>query len=75
MRYKSTRGGVSGLSFEEAVMMGLASDGGLLIPEKIPLLNEKDLKHLFELPYTKLAYEMTLWILFKKAMQNMILLI
>ncbi|MDY5051156.1 MAG: hypothetical protein SPF17_07000, partial [Candidatus Mucispirillum faecigallinarum] len=28
MRYKSTRGGVSGLSFEEAVMMGLASDGG-----------------------------------------------
>ena len=57
MRYKSTRGGVSGLSFEEAVMMGLASDGGLLIPEKIPLLSEKDLKHLFELPYTKLAYE------------------
>ena len=57
MRYKSTRGGVSGLSFEEAVMMGLASDGGLLIPEKIPNLNEKDLKHLSELSYTKLAYE------------------
>lgn len=57
MRYKSTRGGVSGLSFEDAVMMGLASDGGLLIPEKIPLFNEKDLKHLSELPYTKLAYE------------------
>ena len=37
MRYKSTRGGVSGLSFEDAVMMGLSSDGGLLIPEKIPL--------------------------------------
>ena len=57
MNYKSTRGGVSGLSFEEAVMMGLAPDGGLLIPEKIPFLNEKDLKHLSELPYTKLAYE------------------
>ena len=57
MKYKSTRGGVSGISFEEAVMMGLASDGGLLIPEKIPLFNEKDLKHLSELPYTKLAYE------------------
>lgn len=57
MRYKSTRGGVSGLSFEDAVMMGLASDGGLLIPEKIPHLNEKDLKHLSELSYTKLAYE------------------
>lgn len=57
MRYKSTRGDVSGVSFEDAVMMGLASDGGLLIPEKIPFLNEKDLKHLSELPYTKLAYE------------------
>lgn len=57
MRYKSTRGEVKGLSFEDAVMMGLASDGGLLIPEKIPLFNEKDLKHLSELPYTKLAYE------------------
>ena len=36
MRYVSTRGGVSGLSFCEAVMMGLASDGGLLVPVAIP---------------------------------------
>lgn len=57
MQYKSTRGEVSGISFEDAVMMGLADDGGLLIPEKIPQLNEKDLKHLSELPYTKLAFE------------------
>ena len=36
MKYRSTRGGVSGLSFSQAVMMGLASDGGLLVPESIP---------------------------------------
>ncbi len=57
MRYKSTRGRVKGISFEEAVMMGLASDGGLLVPESIHLFHEKDLKHLSELPYTRLAFE------------------
>lgn len=36
MKYCSTRGGVSGLSFKDAVIMGLADDGGLLIPEHIP---------------------------------------
>lgn len=36
MKYQSTRGGVSGLSFIEAVMMGLADDGGLLVPDSIP---------------------------------------
>ena len=36
MRYKSTRGGVSGLRFTDALLMGLARDGGLLVPEHIP---------------------------------------
>ena len=36
MRYKSTRGGVSGLKFSETLLMGLAPDGGLLVPEVIP---------------------------------------
>ena len=36
MKYKSTRGGVSGISFKKAVMMGLATDGGLIVPEQIP---------------------------------------
>jgi len=34
--YRSTRGGDSGLSFEEAVFAGLASDGGLMVPDRIP---------------------------------------
>ncbi|MGV0035362.1 MAG: hypothetical protein ACNYPE_10525 [Candidatus Azotimanducaceae bacterium WSBS_2022_MAG_OTU7] len=36
----STRGGVQGLSFCDAVMMGLADDGGLLVPESIPDVSE-----------------------------------
>ncbi|KAJ1650134.1 threonine synthase [Dispira simplex] len=38
MQYHSTRGGVTGYSFEAAVMEGLAPDGGLFIPSHIPSL-------------------------------------
>ncbi|KAI9927690.1 hypothetical protein ASPWEDRAFT_184453 [Aspergillus wentii DTO 134E9] len=37
-KYLSTRGASYGLSFEDAVLKGLASDGGLFIPEEIPSL-------------------------------------
>jgi threonine synthase len=36
MRYISTRGGTAPLSFKDAVMTGLAPDGGLLLPESLP---------------------------------------
>jgi threonine synthase len=36
MNYLSTRGGVEPVGFSDAVMMGQARDGGLLIPETIP---------------------------------------
>jgi threonine synthase len=35
-QYISTRGGVAPLSFRDAVRMGLADDGGLLLPAAIP---------------------------------------
>ncbi|KAL1518593.1 hypothetical protein AB1Y20_002881 [Prymnesium parvum] len=38
IRYRSTRGGQSGLSFSEAVLQGLASDRGLFVPEVVPRL-------------------------------------
>ncbi|GJE93407.1 threonine synthase [Phanerochaete sordida] len=38
MKYFSTRGGDELLSFEETVLTGLAPDGGLYIPERIPQL-------------------------------------
>jgi threonine synthase len=54
MRYVSTRGGVQGLSFCDAVMMGLADDGGLLVPETIPDVSE-DLPQLAGKSYVDLA--------------------
>ncbi|MBE9485614.1 MAG: threonine synthase [Chloroflexi bacterium] len=57
MRYCSTRGKIHGLSFTEAVMMGLADDGGLLLPEKIPVLSKDELQKLSELPYPELAFQ------------------
>ncbi|KAJ2825005.1 threonine synthase [Coemansia furcata] len=38
MKYRSTRGQVSGQSFESVVLEGLAADGGLYIPEQLPSL-------------------------------------
>ncbi|MEM6707909.1 MAG: threonine synthase [Pseudomonadota bacterium] len=40
MRYISTRGETPAQTFQEAVLTGLAPDGGLLIPEHIPRVSE-----------------------------------
>lgn len=57
MKYCSTRGQVKNISFTEAVMMGLADDGGLLLPEEIPVIAGNELKCLSQLPYPELAFE------------------
>ena len=57
MRYQSTRGQVRDLSFKEAVMMGLADDGGLLLPESIPALTPGDIEMLASLAYPELAFQ------------------
>ncbi len=57
MKYCSTRGKVQGLSFSAAVMMGLADDGGLLLPEEIPQLSTSELQQLSNLPYPELAFQ------------------
>ncbi|MDF1580609.1 MAG: threonine synthase [Desulfuromonadales bacterium] len=57
MRYISTRGGVSGISFKDAVMMGLADDGGLLLPQSIPHLTPGDIDALGMLDYPELAFQ------------------
>jgi len=56
MRYVSTRGQVEPIAFQEAVMMGLADDGGLLIPESIPDVRD-ELADWRELSYAELAFE------------------
>jgi threonine synthase len=57
MFYQSTRGGVKGLTFKAAVMMGLADDGGLLLPETIPQLTPGDIDALSKLAYPELAFQ------------------
>ena len=56
MKYISTRGGVEPLSFKDAVMMGMASDGGLLIPESFPDVSSK-LNEWSSLSFQELAFE------------------
>ncbi len=57
MRYISTRGGIESLSFSQAVMMGLSTDGGLLLPETIPHIDAGTLKAWSTLSFTDLATE------------------
>lgn len=57
MKYISTRGGIDPISFQDAVMMGLARDGGLLLPETLPSISEKKLDAWRNLPYQYLALE------------------
>ena len=57
MRYKSTRGGISAISFSDAVMMGLATDGGLLLPEEIPKVTAEDLAGFMQIRYQDLAFD------------------
>jgi len=57
MKYVSTRGGVAGLSFEEAVLSGLADDGGLLVPQTIPVVNASTLTQWSTLTFPQLTFE------------------
>jgi threonine synthase len=52
MRYLSTRGKAPVLGFEDALLAGLASDGGLYLPETWPSLSMEGLR---DLPYHELV--------------------
>ncbi len=56
MRYISTRGKTSPMGFQDAVMTGLAPDGGLLIPESIPDVRDR-LDKWSELSYQDITFE------------------
>jgi len=38
MRFSSTRGGAAPVTLSDAILQGLASDGGLFVPDRIPVL-------------------------------------
>ncbi len=56
MKYISTRGKAPALSFEEAMLTGLARDGGLYVPESIPQMNAAEIAALAGLPYEEVAF-------------------
>ncbi len=56
MRYISTRGAAPALGFAEAMMAGLARDGGLYVPEAMPAMTAADIAALAGLPYEEVAF-------------------
>lgn len=57
MKYVSTRGQVAPIGFIDAILMGLADDGGLLVPEQLPQISEETFKQWQNLSYQELALE------------------
>lgn len=62
-RYRSTRGGQTGLKFDETVLQGLGRDRGLMVPEDIPSFPAGAPECWRGLKFEELAYEvMSLYI-------------
>ncbi|MBI3144627.1 MAG: threonine synthase [Pseudogulbenkiania sp.] len=57
MHYISTRGGMQPLSFSDTILMGLAPDGGLALPERYPQVSREQLDAWRGLSYAELAFE------------------
>lgn len=57
MQFISTRGGMAPAGFMDVLLSGLAPDGGLTVPESIPVLSVARLEIWRELPYPELATE------------------
>ncbi|MDN6297599.1 MAG: threonine synthase [Halomonas sp.] len=56
MRYISTRGRAPALTFEEVVLTGMASDGGLYVPETLPSFTREALADMAGLSYADIAF-------------------
>ncbi len=56
MKYISTRGQAPELSFEDAMLTGLARDGGLYVPETVPTLTKAEIADMAGLSYEDIAY-------------------
>ncbi len=56
MKFISTRGDAPSLNFEEVVLAGLASDGGLYVPETLPTFSKEEIASWAGLNYEQLAF-------------------
>ena len=57
MKYVSTRGAAPVLNFEEVVLAGLASDGGLYVPETLPHFSIDEIESWRGLDYADLMFK------------------
>ena len=57
MKYVSTRGHSASQSFTDILLEGLASDGGLMVPEQWPRIMPVKLQAMRDLAYPQLAFE------------------
>ena len=55
MRYVSTRGAAPPVSFVEAVLAGLAPDGGLYVPDRWPTFSAEAIAGVADIPYAQAA--------------------
>jgi len=57
VKYISTRGNSPALNFEEVMLTGLAPDGGLYVPETLPVFSAQTIESWKSLSYSALAFE------------------
>jgi threonine synthase len=55
VKYISTRGSAPALNFEQVLLAGLASDGGLYVPESLPTFSRQDIAEMATLDYPALV--------------------
>ena len=60
MEYISTRNKEEVFSFRDVFLKGLAPDGGLFVPKKIPFFTSKELTNYKSFSYNELAIEIIL---------------
>ena len=56
MKYISTRGKAPVLTFKQALLVGLASDGGLYVPLEWPSFSADKIRSFAGMPYTEVAF-------------------
>lgn len=57
IQYVSTRGGISPVRFDQAVLQGFAADGGLFVPDTLPRFSRETIEAWRGLSYPDLAVE------------------
>ncbi len=55
MKYISTRGYETKFTAEEAIIKGIAPDGGLFVPESIPLLTDDDIEQMKTMSFPEIS--------------------